>query len=291
MKSIKKKSILFFSFLLLFSITYSQDETRIWNEFILLWKNGQLTEDKIKPWEQLGDRIKPVFLGFLETIRSQASPEDWTVIPEIIKIDNRIQYIFPWSAGNTKVNYCFSFITENSEWYFQHMESIFIRLDKLTQFPVSEFPDISDSQKSWILEEKYWSFIVQKIYLPLAKEKGKDYALNLLLDGNGYCVEAKTWVPFTSPAKAFILYLCWEQSNLRGNKVTLESLTDTLSVIKLDALFFRLYTNTGHLKLIIPLEDYKQIFETIWQDRAKNAGWNLDISYSPDNKVTFKLTR
>jgi hypothetical protein len=128
------------------------------------------------------------------------------------------------------------------------------------------------------------------IYLPISEEKGKEYALNLLKDGAGYFVGAKTWVPFTSPAKAFILYLCWEQANLRGNNVTLVKLSDSQAIVQMETKFFDLYFTATHLKPMISIQDYKRIFETIWQDRAKNAGWNLDIKYSTDYKVVLYFT-
>lgn len=250
-----------------------------------------MTIDRIKPHDQLGDQFKPILLSYLDSIRIQASPLDWVNTPEVIRTDNRIQFIVPWSTRGQKIDYCFSFVVIDNHWFFQHLESIFIRLDKTSAPPVSSFPDVSESQKAWAREEIYWSFIVQNMYLPISKEKGKDYALGLLKDGGGYFVAAKTWVPFASPQKAFILYLCWEQANLRGNNVTLESLTDNQATIILETIFFNLYNTAGHLKTRISLEDYKQIFETIWQDRAKNAGWNLDIKYSLDNKVTFCFSR
>ena len=278
-------------FLTLFSATYCQEELKIWKEFLFLVKNNRMTDSRIKPLDQLGDKFKPILLSYLDSIRVQASPDDWTIVPEIIKIENRIQFIAHWGARGQKVEYCFSFVMIDSQWFFQHLESIFIRLDKLPSLPVSKFPDISESQKSWAREETYWSFIVLNIYLPLTTEKGKEYVLNLLKDGGGYFVGAKTWVPFATPNKAFILYLCWEQTNLRGNNVTLEKLTDTQAIVHLETQFFYLYFNAGHLKPRISIEDYKQIFETIWQDRAKNAGWKLDIKYSPDYKVVFNFTR
>jgi hypothetical protein len=276
---------------MLYSASYGQEELKIWKEFIFLVKNGQLTESRIKPLDQLGDKFKPILLGYLDSIRVQTSPDDWTKVPEIIKIDNRIQFIVPWSARGQTVNYCFSFVKIDSQWFFQHLESIFIRLDKLSPLPVSTFPDISEPQKAWAREETYWSFIVLNIYLPLSSEKGKEYALNLLKDGGGYFVGAKTWVPFASPNRAFVLYLCWEQANLRGNNVTLLKLTDTQAIVQLETQFFYLYFNAAHLKPKISIEDYKQIFETIWQDRAKNAGWDLDIKYSSDYKVEFDFNR
>jgi len=286
----KKTSIIIF-FLMSYTASFGQEELKIWNEFINLVRNNRMTEDKIKPLSQLGDKFKPVLLSYLDSVRLQASPDDWRSVPEIIKIDDRIQFIVPWTTRSQRVDYCFSFILVGSQWFFQHLESIFIRLDKLPSLPASKFPDVSDQQKAWAREEIYWSFIIQNIYLPLATEKGKEYTLNLLKDGAGYFVGAKTWVPFSAPHKAFILYLCWEQANLRGNNVTLEKLTDTQAIVHLETQFFYLYFIAGHLKSRISIEDYKQIFETIWQDRAKNAGWNLNITYSPDFKVDFIFTR
>jgi hypothetical protein len=33
---------------------------------------------------------------------------------------------------------------------------------------------------------------------------------------------------------------------------------------------------------MISFEDYRQLFETIWKDRAQNADWILEISYSTE---------
>ncbi|MBI4811680.1 MAG: hypothetical protein HY800_09635 [Ignavibacteriales bacterium] len=270
---------------------HCQDDLRIWKEFINTLRSGKMTIDKIRPYQQLGDHYKPILLGYLDSVKTQAAPEDWIAEPEVIKIDNRTQYIIPWTTRNQKVSYCFSFITEGSHWYFQHLEAIFIRLDKISELPTSKFPDVAEDRKSWAREEIYWSFVIINVYLPTAKEKGKEYALSMLKDGGGYFVGARTWVPFSSPHKAFILYLCWEQANLRGNDVTLVKLEDHEAIVCLNTYFFALYSITSHLKPRISLEDYKQIFETIWQDRASNAGWNLDIKYSPDYEVTFHFTK
>jgi hypothetical protein len=286
-----KKFLLIISIFALGTASYCQEELKIWTEFISLVKNKQMTEKRIIPHDQLGDNFKPILLSYLDSVRIQASPTDWTTIPTIFKTENRIQFLVPWSTRGQKTDYCFSFVVIDNEWYFQHLESIFIPLHKISQPPVSNFPDIPEQQKAWAREEIYWSFIVQNMYLPISKEKGKEYALGLLKDGGGYFVAAKTWVPFTSPQKAFILYLCWEQANLRGNNVTLEFLSDTQATVNLETTFFYLYNIAAHLKTIISIEDYQQIFETIWQDRAKNSGWNLDIKYSPDYKVIFSFYR
>jgi hypothetical protein len=287
------KQIITFICLLIFTLnSYSQKELQIWIEFLDLVKKKQMTVDKIQPYDQIGDTFRPILLSFLDSLRTFATSDDWESIPEIIKTNNRIQYIVPWtSRGGTKADFCFTFVITGSQWYFQHLESIFIRLDKTPNLPVSKFPDISETQKAWAREEIYWSFIIQNIYLPISKEKSKASTLDLLKDGNGYLLNAKTWVPLVSPQKAFILYLCWEQANLRGNDVILESLSDTSAIVYLKPQFISLYYATGHLKTMISENDYKQIYETIWVDRAKSAGWILDIEYSNDNSVKFKFIR
>ncbi len=270
---------------------YCQDDVRIWREFAGLLKAGQMTVDRIRPLKQLGDSYKPILLGFLDSVRAQASPADWDAQPEVIRIEDRIQFLVPWSERGQKVTYCFSFVGDTSQWYFQHLETIFVRLDKLGDLPTSTFPDISEQQKAWAREEMYWSFLILNVYLPMSEERGKDVALNVFKDGAGYFVGARTWVPFTAPHRAFVLYLCWEQSHLRGNRVTLEKLDDNEALVHLDTQFFDLYFAAAHLRPLISIEDYRRIFETIWQDRASNAGWHLDIQYSDDYQVTFHFTR
>lgn len=273
------------------NLAFGQDELRIWKEFVEALRSGKITVDNIRPYEQLGDQYKPILLGFLDSARTQALPPDWDTKPEIIRTDNRIQYLIPLTSRTQKVSYCFSFITEGSQWYFQHLEAIFIRLDKLAKLPTSEFPDVSEAQKNWAREEIYWSFVITNFYLPTVKEKGKQYALGMLKDGGGYFVGARSWVPFSPPHKAFILYLCWEQANLRGNEVTLVKLEDNEAIVRLNTHFFALYFIAAHLKPRISIDDYKQIFETIWQDRANNAGWNVEIQYDKDFEVTFHFKK
>lgn len=270
---------------------HQQDDLRIWREFIQLLREGQLPADRIRPHPELGSEFTQSLAGYLDSVRTQAAPEDWTAEPEVVRVGERIQYIVPWSTGSQKVSYCFSFVIEDSQWYFQHLEAIFIRLDKISQLPVSDFPDVSEAQKNWAREEIYWSFVVTSVYLPVAREKGQEYALSMLKDGAGYVVGAKTWVPFAPPHKAFILYLCWEQSRLRGNGVTLMKLDDAGAVVTLSTHFFAVYSAAAHLKPKISLSDYRRIFETIWKDRASSAGWDLDIQYTGTYTVTFVFKR
>jgi len=287
----KKIIITVFIFISSAGICKPQDKEAIWSEFITQLKNREITLDKIRPMDELGDNFKPVLLGFLDSLRVQASEEDWEVLPEIIDQDDKLLFIFPWSTRFDKTDYCLTFSLEGSDWYIQHLEAIFLRLDRYGDLPVSEFPDIDDRTKTWIRQETYWSYIIINFYLPLSKKYGKQYALSLLKDGGGYYVAAKTWVPFMPEHKAFILYLCWEQSNLRGNDITLLSLNDSEAVLEMGSYFFALYGVTSHMRNLVSFEEYKEIFETIWHDRAKYAGWELKIDYGDNYTVRFNFTR
>jgi len=58
----------------------------------------------------------------------------------------------------------------------------------------------------------------------------------------------------------------------------------------MELIYFGLYKVAAHLKEQISYEDYRQIFETIWQDRAQKAGWELKITYEGD-KCLFHFTK
>ena len=268
--------------LLLSAVTTAngQDDLRIWREFVSALKSGGITADQIRPYEGVaGDVLLQQLWSLKEQADSASAWDEWDIPPEVFKVEDHIHYITSLGLGDTtKTPYCFSFVTDRDKWYYRHLEAIFIRLDQTPNPPTSEFPDLPEAQKAWQREEIYWSQIVY-FYTVLSQEKGKDYFLNLLKDGAGYALAAKAWVPFVPPRRAFILYACWEQNRLRANSVVLERLTDQEAVVKLQSQFFYLYKITGHLKQQIPFDEYRQMFETIWQDRAANAGWNLEIDY------------
>jgi hypothetical protein len=217
-------------------------------------------------------------MKFLKILKEKVSWEELESSPEIYRVGSQLHFLIPLTFEGQKVTYCFTFLIKDDKWYFQHLESIFIRLDKVSSLPTSKFPDLPEQQKAWMREEIYWSKQVQ-LFVFLSQEKGKDFAFNWFRDGPGYFLGAKTWVPFVPPPKAFILYLCWEQANLRGNKVTLEKLNDDEAIVIIKSIYFELYKNSAHLKQQISFEDYRKLFETIWCDRANSAGWHLQITY------------
>jgi hypothetical protein len=253
------------------------DDLAVWNDFSRAFRDGHITAERIRPYSE---QMREPFLRAIATIRAQAKPEDWEKRPEIHRVGDQVHFLIPLTTeGDQRTTYCFTVVTEGTTWFFQHMETIFIRLDQIGPLPVSRFPDVTNDQKNWMREEIAMTERVRLFNL-LAKEKGKPFAFQWFKDGAGYLLAARTWVPFVPATRAFILYACWEQSNLRGRPVTLTSLDDQRAIVDLDAGEWRLYEQTGHLSQMISREDYRTLYETVWQDRAAAAGWDLRIEYS-----------
>lgn len=283
----KKTRLVFVIIWILPSILFSQEGTTVWKEFIEDVRSGTIRAEQLMPLEELGDSFKPTLLVYLDSLRAQASDEDWSAIPEVFEKEDIIVCLVPWSTRSEKVTYSFKFKIVDGKWFFQHLETIFLRLDKVGSYPVSVFPDISERSKAWIRQETYWSFVVNNIYNPLVTQVGTRYVLDLIKDGKGYVLAAKAWIPFLDYSDAFILYLCWEQSRLNGNYVTLIKRDSIEAIIEMETIFFALYENSGTLKSQISFDEYRFIFETIWYDRAKYSGWNLKIEYDKNYKVKF----
>lgn len=262
----------------MYNITFAQNNLKIWDEFVEAVKNNQITPERIRTYDNLP---KDMFLQWSKMFKEGKLWEQIQEPPEVHVVAEHIHYIVTFAKDNWKSTFCHTFLIEDGKWYFRHLENITIRLDKIAALPTSKFPDLPEAKKAWVREETYWSQQVQ-LFNFLAEEKEKDFAFRWLKDGPGYLVAAKTWVPFYTAEKAFILYLCWEQANLRGNEVTLEKFDNNEAVVRIKPMYLQLYKQTGHLKTQISFEDYLRIFETIWQDRASKAGWDLDITYNGD---------
>jgi len=247
----------------------------VWHEFVVLLRAEPFPTERVRPYLE---GLREAVLGFLTMMREMADWGEWTSEPEAFRVDDRIHYVLPLTFAGQRATYCFSFVVEDGEWYFQHLEAIFLRLHELGPLPVSEFPDLPEATKAWMRAEIEVSREVW-LYNMLVGEKGRDAALDWFRDGAGYALAARSWVPFVSPDRAFVLYLCWEQANLRGNALVLEVLTDNEAVVRFTPMHLLLYEKTGHLRQQITLDEYVSLFEFRWRDRAISAGWNIEFSY------------
>ncbi len=62
-------------------------------------------------------------------------------------------------------------------------------------------------------------------------------------------------------------------------------LDDDEAVVRFTPAWFLLYRIAGHLRGQIAPEDYRRLFESIWQDRAANGGWRAEFTYQGDEVV------
>jgi hypothetical protein len=263
----------------------SAADAKIWPEFVSLMKSGRISEEHLRP----AYVSKPTMLQFLMSMRASASWPEWEKTPEMHRVGSLVHFVIELSEHGARNTYSFTFVTEGGRWFLQHFEAIVIRLDKVGPAPVSTFPDLEEGQKAWMRQETYWSKMMW-IFGRMRKAAGDEAAFNMFLDGAGYLVAARTWVPLVPPERAFILYACWEQSRLVENPVTLEKFTDTEAVITFDSTYLRLYRQTGHMRTLVSEEDYRRIFELIWRDRATAAGWAVQFSYD-GTRCTLRLAR
>jgi hypothetical protein len=283
----KKSFLLAIGFSLLFVSAYqeppSQEDLKIWRSFVETLKGGEFPAVKIRPLHE--DLVKPL-QGFLDQMRELATWSEWEKNPEVVKREGSYSYIIPLTFNKEPADFSFTFIVEDNNWYLQHFETIFVRLDKVTSFPASEFPDMPEDRKIRFRIEHDWSDKV-RLFTFLAQEKGEDFAFSWFKDGYGYLVAARAQVPYVVPHRAFILFLCWDLANFRGNEVTLEKLDDFEAQVRMKLYLLYLYEAAAHLKPQITYENYRKIFETIWLDRAEKADWNLNIQYEGDEAIFF----
>jgi hypothetical protein len=196
--------------------------TDVWDEFVALLKDGSLAADKIRPYHESLQESLP---GLLETMRTKANWTEWQASPEMHQVGSQVHFLLPLTFDGESRTFCFSFLVDEGRWYWQHVESIVIRMDQLASLPTTEFPDVPEAQKAWIREEHR---VTEQVHLFrwLVDEKGRSSAFDWFKDGAGYVLAARTWIPFVEISRAFILYVCWEQTNLRGNRVTLVKLEE-----------------------------------------------------------------
>jgi len=261
-------------------------EQQAWAEFVRVMQSGPYPTQDIRPYYE---NLREPMAGFLEEMRAKADWREWHTVPRVFRVGDQAHFIIPLTFDGKSARYSFSFIKEGEHWHFQHLEAITLPFDQLGELPLSDFPDLPESGKAYIREEIEVSQDV-RFFNTLAALRDTTTALDWFKDGYGYALAARAWIPFVPPPQAFILYACWEQANLRGNKVVLERLDPDTALVRMSVIYFQLYENAAHLKQQISPERYRQLYETRWQNRAMAAGWDLDLSCAA-HECAFRFTK
>lgn len=260
-------------------------ELEVWSQFVRTLEGGSYPPEDVRPYYE---NLRQPMVGFLDEMREKADWKQWRE-PRVLREDDELHFLLPLTFDGETATYCFSFLREGDRWHFEHLEAITLMIDSLGPFPVRSFPDLEDEQKDWIRGEIEISQEV-RMFNTLAAERGIPAALDWFKDGAGYALAARAWIPYVSPSRAFILYMCWEQANLRGNQVVLQRLDADSAVVTIRPRYFRLYEQAAHLKQQIQPQLYGQLYETRWHDRSAAAGWELALSCEAGD-CTFRFVR
>ncbi|MCK7478209.1 MAG: hypothetical protein M0C28_12970 [Candidatus Moduliflexus flocculans] len=252
------------------------DDMAVWKGFVAAMKTGGLPTERVRPYYE---ELRAPILGWLKEMSAKATWAEWDRAPEV---HSRGRARPLPHTSHLRRPECELLPRPSSSRAAPGTSAISRPSTSGSTGPDRSRPrpsPTSTRRPRPISARRRAGRARSEVFNLLAELKGKEFAFDLFKDGDGYFLAARTWVPFVEPRKAFILYACWEQANLRGNTVTLEKLDDAAAVVRMSTYFFGLYKATAHLAQRIPFEDYTRIFETIWKDRARAAGWNLEIEY------------
>jgi len=247
----------------------------IWNEFLDKLHYDSFSEN------DFSNDMKTFLCSFLIGATAQFRREKFINAPaEIIDGEHKKIIILSCPDGE----YRFDFEINNGKWQLCFVECITLPVANINSFPYNSFVALPEKE-AWINAEKNISKMIY-FFCKLKNIFGFDEALLWFNDGAGEFLCAKSWVPFYEDGKAFIMYCAWIENRINGESISVEIFTKTKCVMRfINHLWFRVYHVASHIKIQLPLDEYKKLFEHIWQDRAKHSGWNISFEYDGNDTI------
>ena len=181
------------------------------------------------------------------------------------------------------------FIFENEKYILANLDSYTLPLKKVDCLPFNSYPPLPERES--IMRQEYAVTRTVDYYVRLKEIIGKQEALNWFKDGKGEHTGVPAWMPYFTKRKAFIAYTAWIQNRLYGEDIYITKFTEEHSelLFKNSSCLF-LYKVAGHLKHMIPYDEYIELFETIWKDRAIFNGYTASFAYeNEDITISFTL--
>ncbi len=190
--------------------------------------------------------------------------------------DGRAKAVTYITEGRNR--FVFTFVQENGNWRISQIENILLPLYSIPETPCEEILRIDDDQRAWISSEME---VVQisRIYDELKKGMGKEYAQHFFRDCPGYKVAVDAWLPFIEGAAQFILYTAVLETNLRGSRCIVTEADEKKATLVMRPM--------AHLEVLrrasfipkIPEDEYRELFISIMEDRAKHCNLSLEIDF------------
>lgn len=249
----------------------SMDPKEIWDEFRDKLRRNDLTAE---------DCIRHSRIDYADFFRDERASglKEFIVHQEDPQCERGEEKLVFTLKSTEKDEIRLDFVDRDERWRFYLIDGLTIPIKEMPQLPFSDFPAYPDFENRMRME-----YVVTKkvlFYLRLEAEKGKEEALTWFRDGDGYKLNIEAWMPYFSLRKSFVLFTAWVENRYWGQKMVIEELSDTHSVLAfVDHEWLILYDVAGHLRPRISLEEYKELFEDQWRDRARWAGWSVQFAY------------
>jgi hypothetical protein len=179
------------------------------------------------------------------------------------------------------------FVYVSNKYKLANLDGYTLPLKAVNQLPFSNF--ISLPEREDIMRQEYNITTIVDYYCRLKGILGKQEALDWFKDGKGELTGVPAWMPYFIKRKAFIAYSAWIQNRLYGEDVYITKFSEEHSelLFKNNSWLF-LYKTASHLKYMIPYNEYLELFETIWKDRAYWFDYNVDFTYeNEDIRIAF----
>lgn len=244
----------------------------IWSEFQEKLKNDALTVSDFTT--EMCQNLAPLLCGEQSAARRQKfldSPFD------IYEGVGKISVV----SHCTDDDYRFDFLISGLAWKLAFIECITLPVFGIDVFPYSEFMPLNEKELH-IRREKEISQLVY-FYLKFKELVGKTKALEMFYDGKGEYLCARSWVPFYSDSLSFIAYSAWYECRINGENVVIQEFQESKCKVTIYNHMWRdIYFTVGHLNAVIQYSEYMELFESIWEERARSAGWEVRFAYTDE---------
>lgn len=252
---------------------------QVWTEFCL-----KMRHDKLEP-EDFTAEMQPFLSALLCGSGAEKRREKFLSVPYEVLDGSAKQSVI---LHCTDDDYRLDFVQAGNTWKLSFIECITLPVADIVSLPYADFKELPEKEGQIRMEKEISRLVF--LYNRFKELQGKQRTLEMLCDGKGESLCAKSWVPFYSDSLSYIAYAAWMERRIHGEQVEIIRFDKKCSCLRFCRHFWRrMYTMTGHIREMIGYEEYMGIFEAIWRDRASENGWLLEINYyDEDTELIFK---
>lgn len=250
----------------------------IWIDFCNKMRADVLNDD------DFADEMRIFLRSFLCGSDATQRRSKFLVSPyDIYETDTKCSVIVHCSDDD----YRFDFSLVKNRWKLSFIECITLPVSDLSVVPYMAFRPLPKKEAE-IRREKEISKLIY-FYNEFKKLVGRQKAMEMLFDGAGEFLGAKSWVPFFNERLSYIAYAAWMENCIYGEQIEIVNFSEQCCrLLFRNHIWRKMYAMTGHIQKMIDYEEYMDIFESIWMNRAFESGWELQVNYrGKDTELVF----